>query len=307
MNLDNFVLRENIFAPHLLRIVQTPADPLYNACFLMGDYIAAHWNLGRLQRALAFKFPEKEILYYTGYQLRELIQKNNELFLQNFYKLHPNLLCVILERLSEEGLTDAEQEKLGCFLKKLIKQGVQVVGFTEISVGFGIGASHLSPEMWSLMQSAREFHIPYGQMVYKGDLSGALTLAQDKKRCKLLSRLCRSHAFGTLYAGILADESEKDITAYMELSLLYIGTFNPRASLFPKAKCPVCGQTAMWPYQCVASPLSGGNVIKFYCQNCKERVAANHLQDYFHMLRDWALLPKNNIWRGKSKFVYTKK
>jgi len=73
MNLDNFVLRENIFAPHLLRIVQTPADPLYNACFLMGDYIAAHLSVWSILLSAGFSAATGIFFgYYPAYKASKL-------------------------------------------------------------------------------------------------------------------------------------------------------------------------------------------------------------------------------------------
>jgi len=293
--------------PVLKHVVEQPGDPLYNSLIFTGSEVAGELLIKQLKENFAAAYPHRETLYYTDQEVKDFIRKSPTILLQNFYKLHISLVAVFIENLQASEFSAEEQDKLALFLKSLTAHKIQVIACTQsVWEQYGKNSDCMTRELWSWFMSGRDYSLPYENVFYNKDLSGALTLTKDKKRCKWFSQLINSHCFGELYPGILSDEPERKFTRNMkmELGILWIGTFEPYSILFPNAKCPVCGEQTLIPYSCIASPLSGGHVIRFYCYNCKERIATNDALDYFHMLRDFSL--KNPFWRAKKdKCTYT--
>lgn len=281
-------------------VVEEPADPLYNSLIFTGSGVTGGLLIEQLRKDFAAAHPLRETLYYTATELADFIKKSPTELLQNFYKLHISLIAVFIEHLQADDLSAEDQDKLALFLKSLTAHHIQVIVFTQsVFEQYGSNSDPVTRELWSWFMSGRNYPLPYENVFYNKDLSGALTRTQDEKRWKGLSRLKKSHAFGELYPGILSNEPERNFSKNMkmELGILWIGTFEPYSNRFPSAKCPVCGKHTLTPYSCIASPLSGGHVIKFYCYNCKECIATNDALDYFRMLRDFAI--QNPSWRAK--------
>jgi hypothetical protein len=257
-----------------------------------GSELSGHFLLEKLRKDFASAHPLRETLFYTGKELSDFIKKSPETVLRNFYSLHLRLLAVIVENLQTNELSAAEQDKLALFLKSLTAHHVQIIVSTQLVFEqYGSNSECITRELWSWFMSGREYSLPYGCVTYTKDLSGALTLTQDKKRNTWVSKLIRSHAFGMLYPGILSNEFGRTFSENMkmELGILWLGTFYPPSRLFPRAKCPVCQQEKLLPYSCIASALSGGHVLRFYCQHCAERIATNDAPDYFRLLRNFSL------------------
>ena len=53
---------------------------------------------------------------------------------------------------------------------------------------------------------------------------------------------------------------------------------------FPKKECPCCNKKTLIPYNCIAHSPSGAHIIKFQCENCKEKIAFNNIYDYYKLL-----------------------
>ena len=282
----NFQLNTTGFKPYLRHIADHPGDPAYNSFIISGDGFGAELAFGFLRRNWQEKYPHKEVLELNGhYGITEFLKKTPEIMLENFHRLHPNLLGVLVTDLEEERLSQAEQDKLALLLKTLVKQQVQVAVSSSVWPQTG----NLSAELWSCYRSGLEFTLPYRRVIYTQDLTCSLTLEQDRKRFKWLSRLFKTHSFGTLYPGILSGDDGLDFsdTMAVELGLCWLGKFTPPTYIFPRAVCPTCGKAKLTVYACIASMLSGGHVIKFHCLNCGERVATNNAPAYFRMMRTY--------------------
>ena len=117
------------------------------------------------------------------------------------------------------------------------------------------------------------------------------TEAEKHYVLKGMSKVVKSRSLGTLYYDMFEHEKGREFKESMPMEVgivwLWSGTLN--SALFSKYKCPCCGKETLVPYYCVGSILSGGHVIKFYCLNCKERIAFNNISDYFHLIRDYCL------------------
>ena len=300
---NNFLLNAPELKPHLQHIIEHPADPHYNSFILLGDLFAARLALEKLQRDFSKTYPQQEILFWEGYPLKEFLENSPLELLAHFHQLHPNLRCVIVANVTDELLTQAEQGKLGIFLKNLTQHGVQVAASLGLTVRQGyLNSSPTHPELWSWYMSGRTYTLAYGQVIYKRDLTDALTLAQDQKRSKFLARLTDTVRPGQLFAGILSSETVPEFSPAMDADIIigWMGAFCPPASIFPRAVCPVCGKAKMICYSCHASGLSGGHVLKFYCLRCQERIAANNVPDYFQLIRQYGARPcyRKNRKRG---------
>lgn len=279
---NNFFLNAPELKKHLSYINENLADPQYNSFIITGDSIGGAFALEQFVRDLKQKHPLREILVFNTHSIYDFIKKTPIEMLTNFYRLHISLATVILTELDVEGWTKEEQDKLAVFLKTLTKHYVQVVA------AFNTGAS-LTPEMWSWYMSGYQYHLNYGLVSYKKDLTCSLTLAQDRKRWHWLSRIRQTYHFGELYPGILMQDDEMVFNGFMlmELGLCWLGKFTPPGYIFPRAVCPTCGKIKLLPYSCIASALSGGHVIKFHCLNCHERIATNNAIDYYRILRTY--------------------
>lgn len=286
----NFRLNDPQLMKHLHHIEEYPADPLYNSFIINGNEFGAALALAQTRRNLRQKYPQREILFYTGPEFQQFIRQTPIELLQNFLQLHPHLLAVIVEWLEVDKLTTSQQDTLGVFLKHLTAHHIQVIASTPIiAARYGINSTPISREMWSWFMSAREYVLPNGCVQYIHDLTCSLSLEQDKKRFKWLTRLRKSFHFGELYPGILSQDEKLHFhkNMNMELGLCWFGKFAPPANIFPRAVCPTCGKVQLIPYSCIASMLSGGHVIKFYCLHCGERFAINQALDYFRVLRTY--------------------
>lgn len=301
---NNFFLNAPELKKHLAHIVSNPAEPQHNSFILTGDLIGGTLALEEFKHELKQKHPLREVLHYDGYQIRDFIQKTPLEMLKNFHCLHISLLAVILTRLNLERWTNEEQDKLAVFLKTLTRQHIQVVASCNIGLYNDSHLPAVTPEMWSWYMSGYQYCLKYGLVSYRKDLTCSLTLEQDRKRWGLLSRLSKTHSFGELYAGILTQDDKLDFNSDMkvELGLLWLGSFEPPAYIFPRAVCPTCGKGKMIPYACIASVLSGCHTIKFHCLNCHERLATNNALDYYHLMRDYGTRPYYR--RSKDRCTY---
>lgn len=279
----------------LQHILEHPGDPLYNSLIIRGDIFSASCAFKNLEQALQEKYPGKEILYHDKNSFSHFIEKSEQLYLDNFCKIHPNLICFIVENLTIRNFTKKGQDKIALFLKNLTKQNVQVLISTQVFVErYGRNSLDITPEIYSLFRSGRENYLEYGFTYFNNPLKGFITLAEDKKRCELTKRRENSHHFGDLYLGILAEEGAP---VYEENIKVSIG-FYPYASgslhayKFPKVICPTCGKATMIPYNCVGSLFSGGFFIKFACLNCKELAATNGLIEYRNIIKSILCMEK---------------
>lgn len=293
---EYFLLNEPKLKPYLNHILENPGDPLYNGFIISCNEFAGSLALEDLKNDLKAKYPGREVLEYGEYQISSFIKSSPEELLKNFHKLHPSLLCVFIFDLELCTWNYKEQDKLALFLKSLIKNKIQVAVSTSFIYGHSCYQDSTIPsgEMWSFFKSAQEYILPHNRVIYKKDLTGCtLTLEQDKKRFKLLSRIIKTHSFGDLYAGILTNDSDLDFCATMqtEIGLSILGGFKPPSYIFPRAICPSCGKAKLIPYFCIASVLSGCHVIKFHCLNCKDRFATNQALDYYRVIRYYGTRP----------------
>lgn len=286
---NNFFLNAPELKSHLRHIVEHPGDPQYNSFIISQNVFGGTLALEWLRKELREKYPDCEFLYLQRYAISDFLRTKPNEMLTNYASLHPKLICVLLADLDAENLNENEQTKLALFLKSLTKRNIQVAASTSIAphLSYPDGTA-LTPELWSWFMSGREYILKYNILTYTKDLTCSLTLDQDRKRFKLLSRLLRkSYHFGELYPGILTQDDDLDFNDLMrvKLGLCWLGTFKPPCWIFPRALCPNCGKIKLIPYSCIASVLSGGHVIKFYCLNCHERLATNDALDYFRVLR----------------------
>lgn len=294
---NNFLLNSPELKHYLNHIVEHPGDALYNSFIISGDSFGGTLALEKLEKDLSAKYPSREILKYDGYRLIEFISKSSEELLKNFYKLHPNLLCVFVLNLELCNWQNKEQDKLALFLKTLIKQGIQVAVSTSFIYGHCSYRDSSEPtgEMWSFFKSSREYTLPFNRVIYTKDLTScSLTLEQDKKRFKFLSHLIKSsYHFGELYRGVLSNDENTNFNSTMdvEVGLSWLGGFSVPCYIFPRAICPNCGKAKLIPYSCIASVLSGCHVIKFHCLNCKDRFATNQTLDYYKIMREYGTRP----------------
>lgn len=303
---SNFVVNDPDLMRCLQHIIAHPADPLYNSFILNGDEISGGLILAQLYHNLSEKYPEREILYLQEYDILEFIRARPHELLMSYHRLHPNLFCVLLAGVELTSLNKTEQDKLALFLKYLTKQNIQVVVSTSLVTERSFSdCSTITPEVWSWYMSGRDYETSRCKTIYTKDLSAALTIEQDKKRLKLFSLFRKSYHFGELYPGIL-EKDGKNIDRYsIQLGICWLGSYEPPQDKFPKAICPRCQKTALRPYSCIASPLSGRHVIKFYCYNCRERIATNNALDYYQLLRTYGtrkryrVLPQEGSKKGE--------
>lgn len=283
---SNFCLNDPNLKNHLQHILEHPADLQYNSFIISGNLLGANLALAQFLQKLKAKYPDKEIINLQGHGIISFIRSKPLELLLNFHKLHPNLICALFRDLKLSEWTKEEQDKFALFCKSLIKNGVQVLSSADIGL-YNSALPPITPEMWSWYMSAREYTLKHNLITYTKDLTASLTLEQDKKRFKLFSRLFKSHHFGQLYPGILVQDEHLDFDEHMhtKLGLCWFGEFRPPCYIFPKAICPTCGKVKLIPYSCIASVLSGGHVIKFFCLNCRERLATNDALDYYRVLR----------------------
>ncbi len=261
----NFQLKDTALDQHFKHIIENPGNPLYNSFIIHGDTFAGTLALLQLKENLESKYPDKEVLYYTSSRLNDFIKSIPKLLIENYHKLHPNLIGVLVEELSVRGLDKKAQDNLALFLKKLVSRNIQVVVSTNIvPYKYGINTTFLTGEMYSWYLSGREYMLK-GKAIYTKDLSKARTLEQDKKDKP--DSLGKTHRIGQIYPGILIQNPPHNI--------------DPKMNLMPKAKCPACGKTELMPYNFVRSMISGNHIVWFYCKNCKERLATNQVSDYF--------------------------
>jgi len=291
---NHFLLQDANLKPHLQHIIDYPADPLYNSFIMTGNLFGGTLALEQMRQAFIKKYPEREILQYQGNAIQQLIKSSPLELLLNFHQLHQNLLVILLADLELSRWTKEEQNKLALFLKSLTKNHIQVAVSTSIIANQGYSnSSSITPELWSWFMSGREYTVQSKHLIYTKDLTCALTLEQDEKRFKFLSRWRKSYHFGELYPGILTQDNNLEFNPLMDmrLGLCWFGNFDPPCYIFPRAICPNCGKVKLIPYSCIASMLSGGHVIKFHCLNCHERLATNDALDYYQVLRTYGTRP----------------
>ena len=286
---SNFVVHEPDLNSCLQHIIEHPADPQYNSFIINGDEVTGGLILAQLYHDLSEKYLERKILYLQKDAILDFIRARPHEMLMSYHRLHPNLFCVLIAELELKSLNKTEQDKLALFLKSLMKQHIQVVVSTSLVAERAYAnASAITPEFWSWYMSSRDYAITSCKAVYTKDLSAALTLEQDKKRFKLISLFRKTYHFGELYSGILAEDERKNLDRYsIHLGICWLGSYEPPQTAFPKAICPRCKKTALRPYSCIASPLSGRHVIKFHCLNCNELIATNDALDYYQLLRTY--------------------
>jgi len=305
---SNFSLHALELKKHLQHIIDHPADPQYNAFILSGDGFGGTLILEKLSRTLAQKYPQHKMLHFRGHAIHDVIQSNSLWGLGSCFLLFPDLRFVMLSDLDLSYWARADQEKLALFLQALIDHGVQVLISTSDTADYNgmQKETRLCEEIRCFFASARNYTLPYRHVRYEKELTCSLTLEQDRSRYESLARLKESTSFGRLYPGILSQEKPRIFNENMpvELNLLWLGSFEPPAYLFPRAFCPNCGKWEMIPYSCMASVLSGEHVIKFHCLNCNERLANNDVPDYYHMLRAYGAHP---CYRHRNGAFYTLK
>ena len=269
---SNFQIEDIKQNPHLRHIIEHPADPLYNSFIIRGNSIS-NYVLQKIKEELFTKHIGKEILYYTSAELTKYIKSAPELLIKNFLKIHPNLLCFMAEDLTVYGLSKDEKNKLALLLKTLVNNKIQVAVTTSlVPYSYGTDSDFVTEEMWSWYMSGREYSLPKIKIIYTKDLSQALTLTEDKKHLKLPIKNKVSRHIGELYNGILVNNPPRpsDIEKHINA---------------PRAICSTCGKAELIPYNFVCSYISGAHIVWFYCANCKECVAANHVLDYFTALQ----------------------
>ena len=288
----HFFLNDPNLKNHLQHILEHPADAPYNSFIISGNLFGGTLALEQFRQKLKAKYPNQEILNLQGHGIISFIRSNPLEFLLSFHKLHPNLICALFCDLELSGWTKEDQNKFALFCKGLTKSGVQVLASADIGL-YNSVLPPITPEIWSWYMSAREYTLKPNFITYTKDLTCSLTLEQDKKRFKLFSRLFKSHHFGQLYPGILSQEKHLLFDGHMQtrLGLCWLGEFRSPCYIFPRALCPTCGKVKLIPYSCIASVLSGGHVIKFFCLNCRERLATNDALDYYRVLRFYGTKP----------------
>ena len=287
-----FDLQDKSLSEHLQHIVYHPADPLYNGFVITGDSIGGKVALQRLQAKLSATHPSHEVLYYTADQLTAFIKPTPEVLLQHFHKFHPALICVLIEGLSVQALNDAEQNKLALFLKTLVSHQIQVVVSTEIIARMGNEhATHLTGELWSWFNSAKEYHLPYGKVLSLEYAEDALSLTEDEKQCKMPFVLKRFICVSEFPKGILYNEPFREYSKNMKtkIGLIWQGVFYENSQVFPRAICPVCNEDEMVLYECNTEYHIMRYCLKFWCPNCEERFATHHMPDYFEEVKNYVL------------------
>ena len=144
----------------LQHILEHPGDPLYNSLIIRGNIFAVSCIFKNLEQAFKVKYPGREILYYDKDYFANFILKSDQLYLDNFCKIHSNLLCFIIENLTISNFTKQRQNKVALFLKNLIKHNVQVLISTDIFVErYGINSLDITPEIYSLFRSGRATYL----------------------------------------------------------------------------------------------------------------------------------------------------
>ena len=68
----------------------------------------------------------------------------------------------------------------------------------------------------------------------------------------------------------------------------------------PKKICPCCNQQTLTPYYCLVHSPSGAHIIKFYCENCKKKIAFNNIYGYYKLLKKY--LMDYGLWYHTSSY-----
>lgn len=293
MNNNNFSFCDDSLL-HLQHLTEYPADPLYNSFILNGPRILCDAFLQTLREKLTQKYPQNEVLYYSAYDFQTFIKKQPDILRQNFHKLHPQLLAVLIANLCPTQLSWQEQEKMGLFLKWLTAHKVLVVTRCQAAVSIGFyHADHVHPEIWSWYMSGKSYLLDIEKVPFCGELKNYVTLTQDRERYRQNPDTCHTHRIGTIFPGILCQDPprqyQEDMT--VEVGFLYIShRYSLRSREAPKLRCPVCRtEQSVIVYQCIASPLSGSHLLKFYCTHCQERFVSNGMPSYYHLIHDLVL------------------
>lgn len=293
-----FSLQDYPLCKQLEHLVYHPADPLYNGFILTGDSIGRKVALRRLQAALAERYPAREVLYYTAAQLTAFIQSSPAVFLQRFYQLHPDLLCVLAEDVSVADLNACGQDKLALFFKSLIRHRIQVAVSTEISARMGDKyAPYLTGELWSWFNSGKDYRLPHGKILSLERVD-ALSLTEDAKQCQLFSFFrARKYPPAGLPKGVLCREPARSYSRSMnaKISLIGRGVFYESCQLFPRAVCPVCRAAEMVLYECSTACRPARYCLKFWCPCCQERFATAHMPGYFSEVQKYAAARLNRV------------
>ncbi len=102
----------------------------------------------------------------------------------------------------------------------------------------------------------------------------------------------KSHQVGEIYPQIFSNDRNLEFKEGMQLEagIIWLGGYMIDSSLFPKEKCPVCGEEeVLIPYKAIGSILSGCHTIQFWCSNCGERFVTNRHTEYFRSIYKYIL------------------
>ena len=286
--INSFSVNAPGLARYLQHILNHPGDPFYNSFIISGNEFGGTLALEWLKAKLTAKYPGREILHLPRYAISDFLRNKPAEMLVNYTRLHPNLLCVLVTDLEEDRLKNEEQNKLALFLKSLTKYNIQVAISSSIIVNQGYSnSSSITPELWSLYMSGREYCLRAEFITYNKDLTRILKPEQNKKHFKPFSYLSRILSCGKPALNILRKDTEDNFhpPTNMDLIIAPMGVYNPPCHIFPRAQCPSCGKVELIPYSCFSSAFSGCHTIHFYCSNCFKRWSTQDLREYFHIFR----------------------
>ncbi len=131
--------------------------------------------------------------------------------------------------------------------------------------------------------------------------SGYITKTEADKHHKLIA--LETHPLGFRRIGFLYHDIFSYDEKYFNSGLVYIiagCSFAPSITgiistkKIPKKVCPCCSYQTLTPYYCLVYTLTGSHIIKFYCENCKEKIAFNNIYDYYKLLKKYLI--KYGLW-----------
>ena len=99
-----------------------------------------------------------------------------------------------------------------------------------------------------------------------------------------------------LYPNMFDGDGQLEFKPNMDFNvgIIWLGSYTLKSDMFGKHVCPVCGKEEVIPYHLVASILSGTNLFKGYCLNCKTKMAYSDHEQYLK-IRTYILDNKKNL------------
>lgn len=102
----------------------------------------------------------------------------------------------------------------------------------------------------------------------------------------------KTHYAGEIYPQIFSNDEGLEFKEgmQMEAGIIWLGGYMLDSNLFPKEKCPICGEKeVLIPYKAIGSILSGSHTIRFRCKNCGEKFVTNDHIEYFRRIYKYIL------------------